>query len=814
MKASILLVLLVITVAVSPSTRGFAGPSSHLASLPLCFEANGGQVDPAVQYLAHGRGYAFYLTSTGAVLVLSHSRLEESGAQARGIRDDASFLRMEFIGANPTVRMTGVAELAGKVNYLWGSDPAQWHKNVAAYSKVQCEQVYPGIDLVFYGSDQRRLEFDWVVAPGGDPKVITLSLEGANSATVDPTGDLILQAGGGEIRQHRPIIYQWVDGARRVADGGYIAKEAASMAERDEARVRRWLVSFNIPAYDLAQPLVIDPVLSYASFLGGTGNDSAAGIALDPSGNVYITGEASAYLPVVKAFQGLCGGCWDAFLTKLSADGATILYSTYLGGSGCDSGAAVAVDAQQNAYVTGVTSSPDWPTRSAMQADFRGGGPNNPNNNNGGGCIALDAADNAFVTGQSYSSDFPTKNAWQPTMINRFQPNLSGYGFVSKLNANGSALVYSTFLLGFGYTAGVAVDQAGSVYVAGLTVGNLPAVNAVQTNYAGGNSGDWEGCLLKLDPDGQSVQYATYLGGTSGDGCTGIAVDRDGNAYVTGSTASTNFPTQSALQPAFGGGPADGFVVKISDPDTTPPVLLAASNYGDAAVVTVDFSEALDLASATNATHYTMDHGITVNSATMGINSRTVRLLTTGLTHGVAYTLTVNGVLDRAPVPNSIASDTHVTFTALGLYRGFLHQEVYAGINGGNLADLTNNVKFPNQPDTSSYVHQSEILSRAASQCGSRLAGYLIPSVTGDYTLSSNSRKTRRWPKGKPPRSASRQRRRPRAFFISGARTEWRFLARTAPVSSLPKPAWPTAASFTIACSPFPARPPRVARPC
>ena len=931
------LVLLAVAFFVSTALCAHGSPVAKMASLPMYFESNEGQTDPAVRYLSHGRGYALYLSPAGAVLAVSHSELDESSALGRGVRDGTNhssmlaglrprgqfeaapsgtgIIRMELVGGDSSARMTGLAELAGKVNYFRGNDPTRWRTNIATYSKVQYQQVYPGIDLIFYGSSQQELEYDFVVAPGADPNQIKLGFAGAERVELADNGDLVLHLGDRQIRQRKPRLYQQVNGGEKEIPGGYVLREdtrlnasepaAHSSLSRDgkvSAASDRVRVGFTAAAYDRDRALIIDPVLAYSTFIGGSGSDVARGIAVDDSGSAYIVGttdspnfptnnpiregpafpgdrdafviklnpqgsgfvyatylggssgdngngiavdaDANTYVvgdtgystdfPMVNAFQSTSANCVDAFLAKLSNDGSQLLYSTKLGGNGCEGTRAVAVGTHGLVWLAGNTSSTDFPTRNALQPGFQGGGPNNPynykgdafvakidttavgpdslvystylggsdddvpngiavdaagnayvagytastnfptpagvyqpsfaggdydvfvakldpsgtalvystylggsgndNNGNGGGCIALDKAGNAFVTGQTGSLDFPTTNAWQPTMTSRWRPGLSGNGFVSKVNPDGSALVYSTFLWGVGYTAGVAVDQAGSVHVAGMTmVGDFPTVNAIQANHAGGSG--WDGCVLKLDPDGQSARYATYLGGDSYDGCNGIAVGIDGAAYIIGSTASTNFPIHSGIQAAFGGGSEDGFVVKISDPDTNPPVILAASNYGDAAVVTVDFSEALDLASASNATHYTLDQGVTISSATMGINSRTVRLLTTGLTNGVTYTLMVNGVLDRAPVPNPIAPDTHVAFTALRLFGGFLRQEVYTGINSDSLSDLTNQAKFPNQPDLRNEVHQFEILSGETSQSGSRLTGYLIPPVTGDYTF-------------------------------------------------------------------------------
>jgi hypothetical protein len=793
--------------------------------------------------------------------------------------------------------MTGLDELPGRVNYFKGNDPSNWRTNLATYARVKYENVYPGIDLVFYGSNERQLEFDFVVGSGANPNAIKLAFEGADEVETDANGNLRLLAAGEEILLHRPRLYQIFTGQREELAGEYRLREASSPP-------RRWEIGFHIAAYDPGLPLIIDPVLSYSTYLGGGDWDSAAGvavdakgcayvvgstqsldfpttnavdstlssvwdrdafvvkltpdgtgfvyatylgggsgeqgnaIAVDADGNAYVTGSTGGDFPVVNGFQPSAGGWLDSFVTKLKFDGSAILYSTYLGGTGFDQGLGIAVDGVGNAFVTGTTSSTNFPTANALQPAFGGGDPNYPSRSKGdafvakfdttqsgdasliystylggndedaskgiavdaagnayvfgytastnfpttagvsqtaygggecdafvaklnpggtglvystylggserdndyasGGGIAVDAAGNAFVTGHTQSDDFPTKNAWHPTRLSRWQSNVGGYGFLSKLNPDGSDLVYSTFLWGVIYTGGIAVDRAGSAYVVGQAWEGLgfSTVNAVQPVYGGGGGNEWDGFLLKLDPDGQSALYATYLGGSHGEYGTAVAVGSDGSAYVTGWTTSTNFPTLNAIQSTFGGGAGDSFVVKISDPDTTRPVILAASNYGDPAVVTLDFSEALDVASATNPAHYTFDRGLIVTSAEMGINSKTVRLRTSGLTNGVAYTLTVNDVLDRAPVPNPIVPNTQATFTALGLYRGFLYQEFYEGpADAYWLADLANNAKFPDHPDRTNDIHQFEILAAASLGGANRLSGYVLPPISGDYTF-------------------------------------------------------------------------------
>jgi hypothetical protein len=863
----------------------------QLLSPPLHFERNEGQADPAVKFLSRGGGSTLLLMP--GEVVLRWTKGSPSKPETLG----GATLRMKFASADVLLVLTGVDELAGKVNYLIGGDPSRWRTNVATFAKVRYESIYPGIDVVFYGNE-RELEFDFVVAPGADPRVIAFTLEGADEVVKDAEGNLRASLHGKEVVLRAPFVYQEENGRRREIVGRYAARTAlsqdsvaADVSRLDQSARQSGLTSaatfgFDLAAHDPALPLVIDPVISFSTYLGGSGFDTPYAIAVDGEGNTYVTGftqsadfptanpldatfndsdafvvklkadgsgfdyatylgggssdsgsgigvdsAGNAYItgytwsgsdfPLVNPIHANHRGNTDAFVVKLNAAGNAILYSTFLGGDSGDSGRGIAVDAAGAAYVIGVTSSSDFPTTPGALQTARGGGVDafvakvNPAGSalvyctylggtadegsytglgvavdalgnacvegntastnfpttagafqpafGGGGSdafvaklnvsgtafifstylggsetepgygdgIAVDAAGNIYVCGATASANFPTTNAWQPTMQSRWT-SVGGNGFVSKLNSDGSNLVYSTFLLGVAYTGGIAVDHAGNAYVVGVARENFPIVNAVQTNHGGGD----DGFLLKLDPDGQSALYATYLGGANGDGCTGIAVDANGSAYVAGNTSSTNFPTQNAIQPGFGGGASDGFVVRISDPDTNPPVILAASNYGDANVVTIDFSEALDVASATNTAHYAFDHGVTVSSATMGINSKTVRLLTSGLTNGVAHTLTVNGVLDRAPVPNPIAANTTATFTAMNLYRGFLRQENYSGIQpAGDLNALISHAKFPDQPDTTTTLHEFEIVPGAHYQDGLRLRGWLLPPVTGEYAF-------------------------------------------------------------------------------
>ena len=555
--------------------------------LPLIFEANRGQTDSRVKFLSRGNGYTLFLTATETVLALAGRRSSVAGNRFRGPRPDATMpaetesglVRMQFIGANPEPSVTGLEELPGKANYFIGRDPTKWRTNVPTYARVEYRDIYPGVNLVYFG-DQRQLEYDFVVRPGASPEAITLGFQGADKLEVDAQGDLVLHTAVGAIRQRRPFVYQEVGGARREIAGGYVLRGAGR-------------VGFQVAAYDRSQPLVIDPVLSYATYLGGSRNDNAFGIAVDASGNAYVTGyTVSTDFPTTAgAFQPTFGGgtgtalfgTGDAFVAKLNATGSGLVYSTYLGGSGDEGGYGIAVDASGNAYVAGITDSTDFPTTAgAFQPTFGGGSGDAfvtklaPTGSAlaystyvGGSAldrargIAVDALGNAYVTGLTVSTDFPTTAGAFQTGC----PGPScGAGFVTKLNPPGTTLVYSTYLGGNNSTGGtaIAVDAVGNASVTGSTAAtDFPTTaGALQTSIGGPATDAYE---TTLNPTGSGLIYSTYLGGTDEEDGFAIAGDASGNVYVTGRTRSTNFPTTAgAFQPTFGGGIEHAFVTKLN----------------------------------------------------------------------------------------------------------------------------------------------------------------------------------------------------------------------------------------------------------
>jgi hypothetical protein len=584
------------------SLFGFALPVAAVADarvsesygkLPLHFEANHGQTHEDVRFLSRGPGYSLYLTAGEAVLVLAPPKADAKAA-AGGEQAQSAVLRMGLVGAARKPVVTAREELPGKANYFIGGDPAKWRTNVPTYGRVHYREVYPGIDLVYYGN-QRSLEYDFIVAPGADPKKIVLAFRGADKLEIDAQGDLVLHTAGGAIHQKKPVIYQEVDGVRQEIAGSYVRKGAKR-------------VGFKVAAYDRSRSLIIDPVLSYSTYLGGSDRDSTGSgfshgtIAVDSDGNAYVTGTTGWFGPgsnfptTPGAFQSTIGNdptcppCTggDAFVTKLNPTGTGLVYSTFLGGSGSDEGIGIAVDTAGGAYVTGMTTSSDFPTTAGAFRSSGGGAFVTKLNPTGsaliysthlggiaGTGIAVDTAGSAYVTGYA-GFDFPTTpGAFDTTPPIR---DFNGFGnidsFVTKLHSTGSILLYSTYLGGSGHdhAFSIAVDADGNAYVTGRTDSHdFPATaGAVDTTY----NGDGDVFVTKLNPAGSALVYSTYLGGGGGDQGRGIAVDAAGNAYVTGSTGSSNFPTTAgSFQPIFGSrrfvSDADAFVTKLNPEGST-----------------------------------------------------------------------------------------------------------------------------------------------------------------------------------------------------------------------------------------------------
>ncbi len=587
-------------VAAKPPRLGFASPrqrssqraqkslvpaiSGSYGKLPFSFEVNEGQTAPEVKFLARGPGYALFLTSSEAVLSL---RAGDQASLLGALLQDApssapksAALRMKLRGANRDADIVGADELLGKANYFIGNDPTKWRTNVSTYAKVRVCDLYPGVDLMYYGH-QGQLEYDFIVAPGADPNQIRLDINGARKLRINPQGDLIMQTGAGEVRLQKPELYQYkwpVDD-----DEPRFEREAAKTHVDGHFRIRgKNEVVFVAEAYDRSKPLIIDPNLLYSTFLGGSANDAGASIAVDSSGNAYVTGGTiSADFPTKGAIQPTFGGagasctdaltklfCGDAFITEINAAGTAIVFSTYVGGSDADSGTSIALDSSNNVYVAGSTRSANFP-------------------------VAATSFQSGFGGGTCHQGTRPCDD-----------------GFIAKLAPGGSKLIYSTYIGGNqdDTVFGLAVDANGNAFVTGFTKsGNFPTTtNAVSQQLDGNADAFVAEVSFNAASNTLSETYGTYLGGSSSDAGFGIAVDGSGDIFVAGATNSIDFPgiTAASLQPTFGGGPCasficgDAFVAELTPGSTSTTFVFATylGGSGDdaaAAVVLDPFGDVL-----------------------------------------------------------------------------------------------------------------------------------------------------------------------------------------------------------------------------
>jgi uncharacterized repeat protein (TIGR01451 family) len=535
-----------------------------VASLPLSFEQNPGQFNRQAEFAARGAGYNIFLTSTSALLEL---RQLNSSAYSKT-------LRLKLQGANTNTAGKGVDELPGRRNYFIGNDPAKWRTNVRTYRAVRYEEVYPGVSLTYYGN-QRQLEYDFTIAPGADPKTIRLAFDAGVRPRISDEGDLVLRTSGGEVRQHKPVIYQEIEGQRQLIAGNFV------LLDKSHA-------GFQLGWYDRTKALIIDPTLVYSTYLGGGGDDLGSSIAVDSSNNVYLTGTTSSTnFPTHNAAFGTNTGLADIFVTKIDAAGANIIYSTYIGGSGQDRADGIAIDSGGNAYVVGRidSASTNFPaTVGSFAATYRGGdfdGVVFKLNGQGNGLVysgflggeendstegvTVDSSGNAYVTGGTKSTGFPTSvSAYQPTRAGDTD------AFLTKINSNGSALLYSSCLGGFGTDrgSGVVIDGSGNAYIAGFTSSSdFPTENASQNSFGG----SFDAFIAKFDTNASgaaSLVFCTYLGGSGDDKSYGLAIDSGANnLYLVGQTSSNNFPLLAPAQPAFGGS-FDAFVTRFSTSGT------------------------------------------------------------------------------------------------------------------------------------------------------------------------------------------------------------------------------------------------------
>lgn len=754
----------------TPTSSAASSPrkAPRYGRMPMRFEANAGQVDGHVRFVARAGATALFLTDAGATLRLRAPRRGGHGGREardgeRGTRDGErgtgngergggelgtgegelvdTVLRMKVAGGRD-VSPRAEQKLATISNYFIGNEPAKWHTDVPNFGRVVYPGVLEGVDLVYHG-EEGQLEYDFVVAPGADSGAIALEVSGAKELSLTAGGDLAIRTEHGVLVQPKPRVYQRdAAGSERDLVAGY-----RLVGER--------AIGFEVAAYDKTRELVIDPVLEYSTYVGGSGQDEGNGIAVDAAGAAYVTGTVrsvdfptqipvqasnaggtpfpydafvlklspagnaleyatylggsgedlsaaiavdamgSAYLtgqttslnfPTQRHFQSMYGGVQDGFVSKLSPRGNALEYSTYLGGAGIDAGSGIAVDGAGSAYVTG-TASARFPTQGAFQASVGGGtdafltklSPAGDtleystflggSGNDDAKALAVDGAGSAYVTGQTSSPNFPLQNPLQAA-----RGGTASDAFVSKLSPDGTSLVYSTLLGGTGADTGraLAVDLRGSAYVVGYTIAtDFPTVNPLQAALRGGG----DGFVTKLSPLGDALDYSTYLGGASAsDDISGVAVDTSGHAYVTGSTSSVDLPVRNAIQGTAGGN-GDAFVTKLSAAGDG----LDYSTYLGGAESQSGRAIAVDVAGSAYVTGTTRGNLPVVNpfqAANAGVGDVFVSKLTTA-------------PLALTPPATTVAPGDTVTFVATaGSGAGYVYS-LQANASGGTIDPVT-----------------------------------------------------------------------------------------------------------------------------
>ena len=639
--ASILLTVLVGTTLSAAQQSGaarIAPPTSQAGArygqLPLTFEANRGQAAGQVKFLSRGKGYTAFLTTGGMVLTLRPSRVVASSQAANQhsvtpAQAASTTLQFQLLGANKNPAVVGENLQPGRVNYFIGNDRSQWHTNLPTYAQIRYKNVYPGIDLIYYGNHQ-QLEYDFAVAPGADPRKVQFQIGGANRIQVDAEGNLILKTTNGELHFKTPIVYQESNGQRVPVDGGYIVKDSTH-------------VGFQVANYDSSKRLVIDPVLVYSTYLGGSGTDQPSGIAVDSTGSVYVAGYTDSADFPLSTIGSLPTHTNHVFVAKLDATGSNLVYADYIGGNSQDYGVALVLDSANNVYVTGSTQSSNFPLVKAFQ-------PQQPGPYSGfltkvsadgssllystylGGStldqptsLAIDSLSEAVIAGYTMSQNFPVANAYQSSAAANQGGMYGDYGFVSKFSADGSSLVYSTYLGGnsnvaqdcgtpclpapYNAVSAVTVDTNGNAYVAGTTnTYNFPVTTgAYQTTNSTPQDASI-GFVTKFSSAG-NLDYSTYFYGSSGNpvGIGAIAVDGSGSAYIAGSAQSDGtFPitSTSICDPGANGfGCSYAFVTKFDPTGATLmySTFLGANNYANPQSIVLDANgDAYVLASASN----------------------------------------------------------------------------------------------------------------------------------------------------------------------------------------------------------------------
>ena len=620
------------------------GSTINYGKLRLAFEANQGQAEPQVKFLFHGRGYSAFLTSDSMVLSLRPSRVVPFQQPANVPTSivpslPPTIMQFRLSGAAQNPAVVGEDLQPGRVNYFIGNDPARWRTNVATYARVRYKDVYPGIDLVYYGN-HRQLEYDFVISPGADPRRIQFEVQGAKHLQLDPEGNLVLQTGSGELHFQNPAVYQESGGRRVPVNGTYVLTDSTH-------------ITFRLAQYDPSRPVVIDPVLVYGTYLGGSGSDQVSGVAVDSAGSVYVAGYTDSIDFPLATLGSLPPSATHVFVAKLDATGSNLVYADYLGGNSEDYGYALVLDGANNVYVTGGTASSDFPIVNPYQGTYPGSfnafltkiSPDGSSllystylGGNGSdipSSVAIDSLSDVFVAGSTSSTNFPVVNAYQATV----SPNQGGvagtYGFLTKFNPSGSSLVYSTYLSGSSNVAlncggspcwpepysvinGIGIDGTGNAYVAGVTnTYNFPTTQGAYLTTDSTQLNANVGFVSKFNNAG-GLDYSTYFYESSGSltDIFAIAVDGSGSAYVTGLAFSDGtFPITSTTicdPSVYGWGCGYAYVTKFDPAGSTLlySTFLGPNNFAVARAIALDENNDAYVVASTSSNAFGMVNGI------------------------------------------------------------------------------------------------------------------------------------------------------------------------------------------------------------
>jgi hypothetical protein len=643
---------------------------ANYGKLPLTFEANQGQAGSQVRFVSRGPGYIAFLTGDGMVLSLRAGQAV-AGLAANAIPAGSSTpatLQFRLLGTTANPAVVGEMPQPGRVNYFMGNNPAKWQTNIPTYAQVRYKNIYPGIDLLYYGN-HRQLEYDFAISPGADPGQIQFEITGAGQIALDAKGNLVLQTVNGDLHFQSPVVYQESNGLRVPVSGAYVVNDPTHIA-------------FQVAQYDASKPLVIDPTLVYSTYLGGTGDDQPTGIAVDSTGNVYVAGYTNSADFLITTIGTPSSNANHVFVAKLDSTGSSLVYADYIGGNSQDYGTGLALDSANNVYVTGSTASSNFPVVNSYQAAEPGpysgfvtkvsadGASLSYSTYLGGSgfdqpaSIAVDSLKEAHVAGTTTSQNFPVINAYQNAALANQGGLYGNYGFVSKFAADGSSLIYSTYLEGnttvaqncgspcwpspYSAVSAVALDANDNAYVAGTTnTSNFPATSGA---YLTSNSTQQDatlGFVSKFTSSG-SLDYSTYFYGSSGNpvGIEAITVDGSGSAYIAGTVSSdTTFPiTSSICDPSvYGIACSYAFVTKFDPTASTLSysTFLGPNNYASPQSIALDSNDNAYVVANTSSAAFGTNNAI--EGYTSGADMLLVELDASGTTELVASYLGGSG---------------------------------------------------------------------------------------------------------------------------------------------------------------------------